>query len=270
MKVTVIIDNIGQKPFLSEWGFSIYIEYKENKVLLDAGASKLFIENAKRMNISLEDVDYAVLSHAHYDHANGISHFLNINNKAKFYLQSACDENCYTKKWIFHRYIGIPKNVLEKYKDRIEYISGHYSLSEGIYLIPHKMKNSEEIGKKENMYQKKNEKWFPDNFDHEQSLVFDTDKGLIIFSPCSHIGPVNIIHEISEIFPERDIFAMIGGFHLFNKTEAEIRNLAKKIKETKISQIYTGHCTGKRGFRILREELGEKIQQFKSGYVIEF
>jgi 7,8-dihydropterin-6-yl-methyl-4-(beta-D-ribofuranosyl)aminobenzene 5'-phosphate synthase len=56
----------------------------------------------------------------------------------------------------------------------------------------------------------------PDDFSHEQSLVLETDMGLIIFNSCSHGGAVNIINEIKSTFPGKHIYGLIGGFHLFN------------------------------------------------------
>ena len=69
MKATVLADNIGEGPLAGEWGLSIYIEYENKKILLDTGASALFTENAKAMDIPLENIDFGILSHAHYDHA---------------------------------------------------------------------------------------------------------------------------------------------------------------------------------------------------------
>ena len=40
-------------------------------------------ENAKKMGIALEDVECGVLSHAHYDHADGMPTFFEINENAK-------------------------------------------------------------------------------------------------------------------------------------------------------------------------------------------
>ena len=39
MKATVVVDNIGNDELKGEWGLCIYIEYKNEKILLDAGAS---------------------------------------------------------------------------------------------------------------------------------------------------------------------------------------------------------------------------------------
>jgi 7,8-dihydropterin-6-yl-methyl-4-(beta-D-ribofuranosyl)aminobenzene 5'-phosphate synthase len=36
-----------------------------------------------------------------------------------------------------------------------------------------------------------------------------------------------------------------------------------------VDHIYTGHCTGDAAYAILKEELGEKIDQFCSGYQID-
>ena len=87
MKVTIVVDNIEHAGIPGEWGFCAYIEQNGKKLLLDTGASNLFAENAEKLNIDLKDIDFAVLSHAHYDHANGMEKFFEINRKAPFYLQ---------------------------------------------------------------------------------------------------------------------------------------------------------------------------------------
>lgn len=268
MKATILVDNIKNEIAEGEWGLSILVEYGEKKVLLDVGASGLFLENAKKLGIELQDVDYAVLSHAHYDHADGMKHFFEYNDHTKFYLRDSCKENCYWKKLLIHKYIGLPKGIMEEYSDRIIYATGDVTLCEGVYLIPHKMPNMQLIGKKANMYQRQGRKWIPDDFSHEQSLVFDTLHGLVIFNSCSHGGVDNIIHEVEQTFQGKKVIAMIGGFHLFDKPEKEVREIAKKIRDTGISCIYTGHCTGKKSYDILKEELGDVVNQIKVGLEI--
>ena len=270
MKVTIVVDNIEHAGIPGEWGFCAYIEQNGKKLLLDTGASNLFADNAEKLNIDLKDVDFAVLSHAHYDHANGMEKFFEINEKAPFYLQEGCGENCYFKKGFVRKYIGIPKGITKRYQDRIKYVSGICPIAEGIYLVSHSTPHLEQIGKKEMMYQKTKLGWKPDNFCHEQSLVLDTDSGLVIFNSCSHGGVVNIINEVKAAFPEQKITALIGGFHIFRHPEAAIRELAKLIKETGIQCIYTGHCSKEIGYRILREELGDMAGQFYVGMELEF
>lgn len=270
MKATVIVDNISSGDISGEWGLCILIEYGEKKILLDTGASNLFAYNADKLNLSVKDIDIAVLSHAHYDHANGIEKFFEVNHKAKLYLQDSCEENCYSKKWIFHKYIGIPRGVLKKYQARIKYVSGDYRICEGISLISHKTPGLNEIGKREKMYKKINGKWYPDDFSHEQSLVFETSKGLVIFNSCSHGGVVNIINEVATAYPQKKVIAVIGGFHIYNKSENEIRELAKMIKDTGIEYVCTGHCTGKKAYEILNEELGDALHQLRVGLIMNF
>ena len=248
MKVTIVVDNIEHAGIPGEWGFCAYIEQNGKKLLLDTGASNLFADNAEKLNIDLKDVDFAVLSHAHYDHANGMGKFFEINEKAPFYLQEGCGENCYFKKGFVRKYIGIPKGITKRYQDRIKYVSGICPIAEGIYLAENGLLGAA----------------------YEQSLVLDTDSGLVIFNSCSHGGVVNIINEVKAAFPEQKITALIGGFHIFRHPEAAIRELAKLIKETGIQRIYTGHCSKERGYRILREELGDMAGQFYVGMELEF
>lgn len=269
-KLTVIVDNTPYGNMKGEWGLSILSEYAGKKILVDVGASELFAENMSKLGFDIEDIDYGVLSHAHYDHANGMPRFFKENHKAKFYLRETTGENCYVKKFFFRKYIGIPKNVMTGYADRIEIVSGDYKLFEGAYLIPHKTKGLEAIGKREMMYQKTLRGWKADDFSHEQSLVLDTDKGLVIINCCSHGGAVNIINEVKETFPDKGVYGLIGGFHLYNKSEDEVRQVAKKILKTGIDFVCTGHCTKDKAYNIMKEELGDKLQQLRVGLEMIF
>ena len=269
MRATVLVDNIGNEEVRGEWGLSFFIEYGEHGLLLDAGASGLFAENAEALGISLENVDIAVLSHAHYDHADGMERFFEINAGAKLYLRDSCGENCYKKEGSLWKYIGIRNGLLEKYRDRLAPVSGDLELDEGIWLIAHHTKDLDKIGKMERMYRKSPEGWLTDCFDHEQSLVFDTEEGLVIFNSCSHGGADHIIREVSAAFGGKKVKALVGGFHLHNKSEEYVRAFSERIRAAGVEQIYTGHCTGEEAYRILREELGDMARQLKAGLVME-
>lgn len=65
MRATVVVDNIGTDAMPGEWGLCVYIEYGDKVILLDAGASALFQENAQKLGLDLGRVDCGVLSHAH-------------------------------------------------------------------------------------------------------------------------------------------------------------------------------------------------------------
>lgn len=270
-KITIIIDNTASQNLQGEWGLCALVEHEGSNILVDAGASDLFATNMKGLDLDIKEVDYGILSHAHYDHANGIPKFFQENDTAKFYLRASTADNCYRKVfYVFNKYIGIPKNLLTDYADRIELVSGDYELAKGAYLIPHKVKGLGKIGKREKMYQRTAKGWKPDDFSHEQSLVLDTEKGLVIINSCSHGGAVNIIREIRKTFPGKKVYGIIGGFHLFNKSEAEVKAVAKALQKTGVEFVCTGHCTKDKAYGILKEILGDKLEQLRVGLVLEF
>lgn len=270
MKIKVVIDNISKNTLLKEWGLCIYIEHNQQKFLLDSGSSTKFAKNAQSLGIDLSQIDFGILSHAHYDHSNGMTKFFKMNKTAPFILRHGSGENCYHHVfWIINKYIGIKKGCLKKYAKRITFAEGNYQIADGVFLLPHSTDGLEQIGKRAKLYIKENKHIVPDSFKHEQSLIFDTDKGLVIFNSCSHGGADNIIKETSAAFPDKKIYGIIGGFHLFHLPDSAVRDFASRVEETGIKHIITGHCTGQRAFEILREELGDKVLQMYSGMEIE-
>ena len=75
LTITVLAENSDGKGLCGEHGLSLHIEYEGRRYLLDAGATGLFAENAAKLGLSLTEVEAVFLSHAHYDHAGGLSRF---------------------------------------------------------------------------------------------------------------------------------------------------------------------------------------------------
>ncbi len=268
MKATVLIDNLTRGTLAAEWGPSIYIEYNGHKILLDTGASERFARNAAALGVDLGAVECGVLSHAHYDHANGLAAFFAHNASAPVYLREGTEENCYGKRWIFHKYIGIQRGYLKKYADRFIYAESRREILPGVTLLTHSTEGLEKYGAKNYLYIRQNGRFRPDAFAHEQSLIFDTEKGLAVFSSCSHAGADNILQEALDAFPGKRVYALVGGFHLYHTSPEDVRAFAHRLRSTGVEKIYTGHCTGEAAFRILREELGEQAVQLRTGMEI--
>lgn len=268
MFAKILIDNLTRDDLLPEWGLSVYIEHEGHSFLLDTGASDKFLENARAMGVDLGKVEFGVLSHAHYDHADGMGAFFESNKMAPFYLSAGAKENCYSRKKILPRYIGIQKGLLERYKDRIAHVDGDLEVLPGVTLLPHKTPGLARVGKKVGMYVRQGWRWSYDSFAHEQSLVVETEKGLVIFNSCSHGGADTIIREVAETFPGKQIYAYVGGLHLYRSSDEDVRALADGIRKTGIRHVYTGHCTGDHAFALLKEELGDGVHQIYTGMEI--
>ena len=266
LDMTVLIDNVAAEPLVGEWGLSILITADDRSILLDTGASHLFAQNAERLGVDLNSVDTGVLSHAHYDHADGMDTFFSLNRKTPFLVREGSCENCYGIKEGLLRYIGIQSGVLKKHEERIRYVSGVHTISEGIWLVPHRRADYSSIALRNDLYTVSNDERVPDDFAHEQSLVIETGQGLVVFNSCSHTGMTNILTDIREMLGRSDVCAYVGGLHLYKMTDGELDALCVEIQRTPVAHIFTGHCTGDHAFSFLKERLGERIGQFSSGF----
>ena len=196
MKMVVLVENSSRCRLCAEHGLSVYIEYEGKTYLLDTGATALFAENAKELGIDLSKVDTAFLSHAHYDHSGGFEEFFKENDKAAVYMQETSAENCFYRTEGKDKYIGIPQHLLENYKERFRPLNAVCEVEKGVWVVPHFTGGLDEMGRRAHMYRKIGEEFIADDFAHEQSVVFETGKGLVIFNSCSHGGIVNIVREV--------------------------------------------------------------------------
>ncbi len=277
MKITVLVENTSNTDLIAEHGLSFFIEYEDKKILLDAGTTDAFYKNAMQMNVSFDDLDAAVLSHGHYDHSGGFEALFENYKGIKVYAQISAMDSYYSGSGGLHE-IGIPKEV-KRYHENFILIDGMKEILNGVFLIPHTTENLDKIGDKAQLYKIVSGEILPDDFAHEQSLVFDTPKGIIIFNSCSHGDVENIMREVKDAFKGKRIYAYIGGFHMKGKvngreictfSDDEIDSLCDAVKRENMEWIYTGHCTGIQGVCELQKRLGEKVQVLTTGLKFDF
>lgn len=83
-----------------------------------------------------------------------------------------------------------------------------------------------------------------DNVPEDMSLIINTAKGLILVSGCGHAGIINTIAHARKYFKGKPVIAAIGGFHLFAKTQDELKWTATNLKKAGVKQFIGAHCTG--------------------------
>ncbi len=73
MHLLVLNDNAPSKGFLNDWGWSLLVAGR-TRFLFDADTrGGILLNNAGVLGVSLRGLDFAVLSHWHYDHYGGLS-----------------------------------------------------------------------------------------------------------------------------------------------------------------------------------------------------
>ena len=86
LKLTILNDNEPGKGLKNDWGWSILLESEKWRILFDANTDPDVIEyNADKMDIDLEHLSFAFLSHYHADHYGGFEYVGNVTSNLKIY-----------------------------------------------------------------------------------------------------------------------------------------------------------------------------------------
>lgn len=275
MNAVVLIENTAPEgsALASEHGLALYLEYRGRQILLDAGSSGRFADNAAALGVDLSQVELAVLSHGHYDHADGLRRFFQINDHAPVYIRQGADGPMFSLDDRGVRYIGIHRDLLGQFPERFVPVTRKHLLMEGLWLTPCLRREPAFIGRASNLVYKRGEDDFlPDDFRHEQSLVAETDGGLVLFNSCSHAGIVNIVLDTLDQFPGQRVRAVVGGFHMvspggtgMNCSPEYVFSVADTLRDLGVEEIHTGHCTGGAALERMRRRFGRGCTALTTG-----
>jgi 7,8-dihydropterin-6-yl-methyl-4-(beta-D-ribofuranosyl)aminobenzene 5'-phosphate synthase len=259
-------------------GFSVLITaYKANlqhSMLLDSGPEDYAFErNTTRLGADLGKVESIVLSHGHWDHSGamllalGAIRSRNGNVNVPFYAHPGMfvSRGIKSANSSVRRMDDVPSiddltsrgaDVIctiepQSFLDNLFFVSGE---------IPRVTKF--ERGMPGQVRQASDGKsWVPDEqvTDERWVAVNVKDKGLVIFSACSHAGIINVLKHAREIYPTTPLYAVMGGLHLAGANEGIIPDTIEAMKEFRLAKIAASHCTGWRALSALATAFGDDI-----------
>ena len=271
MKFTILSDNrSADSRFIAEHGLSVLVESRGRRLLLDAGASDVFIQNAQTLGIDLRSVDYLFLSHGHADHTGGVRHFLEVNDRARIILSGQMvGRQFYTMRNYMHRItahlpldgVGERLMLVEMGKDENRQVE----VADGIGVVSH-ISHRHPLPLANSLLFVMNDQGqlVRDDFRHEMAIWVDG----LLFTGCAHSGLLNILEACPWPF-----HTVVGGFHLLDaraderyEEPADLEAVARKLAaDYPNATLYTSHCTGDLAFATMQRVMGSQLLPFGCG-----
>lgn len=252
MELKVLVDNntIIDRYYLGEPGVSYLITEGETKILFDVGYSDVFIQNAKKMNEPLMDVNYVVISHGHNDHTGGlvplVKHYSEAKAEGIDYLSPTiiAHPEAFSYKEYSSDEIGSVldrKKVGKYFETRLSH-KPIWITDKLVFLgeidRTNDFENIEPIGQCEN-----SDSMVDDYVKDDSALVYKSPQGLVIITGCSHAGICNIIEYAKKVCGDDRVFDVIGGFHLLEPSNIQSEGTLNYFKGQDINNIHPCHCT---------------------------
>lgn len=257
MKLVTLMDNCaGENLGLKhEHGLSFYAQFPDAKVLFDFGPGPDTVENARKLDVPLENIQFAVGSHGHYDHGGGYPAFVEAGVRAPFVTGKGYFTEKYAVEDIRATYLGVgfDENFLEEKGILHKECSGVLPLSPSVSVMTGFRRSHSFETIPERFRLRQGEEWKPDLFDDEICLVHQLKEGLFVLVGCSHPGILNILSSVEEQY-RQPIIGVAGGTHLMEASEARIGETLVQMKKFGMKLIGFNHCTGETFRERVRKE----------------
>lgn len=273
-RITVLCENsVGAlSGTLGEHGFSALIEPAgEEPLLFDTGQGATLLHNADRMRKDLSRIKQVVLSHGHYDHAGGLLPLLQTYGAKEIFAHPDIFTPRYRVKDTGECFpIGVPQSLelLEQAGARFNFSAEYREVAPGIALTGEVPRVTPfETGDQGLFCDCTGQEL--DATPDDQSLILETERGLVILLGCCHAGLVNTIEHIAYITGRRDIYAIIGGTHLGFCSQEQLEQTIAALKVLGISKLVAAHCTGFAAAARLSREFPRQFQVATVGYTLE-
>jgi 7,8-dihydropterin-6-yl-methyl-4-(beta-D-ribofuranosyl)aminobenzene 5'-phosphate synthase len=220
LQITVVYDNHPpNNPALkASWGFACVIEGFEKTVLFDTGTSgSILMNNLSVLGFEPRQIDAVIISHGDWDHLGGLWTFLDAHSEVEVYLPSSLSRH-------------LKEEVQHTGATLIPVDATPLAVCPGITL------SGEMIGPRK-----------------EQAILLQTEEERIIVTGCAHPGIVAITKRLAESSSLLPMLVM-GGFHLKDTPEEEIKEIVQKMKTLGTQWVAPTHCTGEKAEELFKKE----------------
>ncbi|MGB3341743.1 MAG: MBL fold metallo-hydrolase [bacterium] len=233
MTITIVYDNYVHNPALqAKWGFACLVADPDEILLFDTGSNgEILLDNIKNLKLDPKKISKLLISHDHWDHTGGLKSLLDENPQLDVYvLPSFSDE--------------IKKTVTQS--------GAHLIENEDFNMLLPGVYTTGTLG----------------TITKEQSLIIETKKRLVVITGCAHPGIISIIEHVKARF-DKDIYMVLGGFHLMDVSDIDLLRIIVQLKELGVEKIGPCHCSGDRCRVIFKEEYKDDYIDIGVGKVLE-
>jgi 7,8-dihydropterin-6-yl-methyl-4-(beta-D-ribofuranosyl)aminobenzene 5'-phosphate synthase len=275
-RITILCENlVGKLIGSGEHGFSVFVETDGGNYLFDTGSGHSIVANSLILNKDLRNIQKIFLSHGHYDHTGGLPEVLKLKGNVDVHAHphvfldriAVLKENDEETK----RFVGIPYK-----KTYLEFLGANFILNSDFMEVERGIFLTGEVPR-ETLFEKPDPRLFAeldgkttqDTFLDDQSLVLDTEKGLVLILGCAHSGMINIINHIIAKIRKEKFYAILGGTHLDFLTPEQLEESIIALKKLEIEKIGVSHCTGMRAAFRFHQEFGDRFFYGCVGSVLE-
>lgn len=260
----------------AQWGLSLIVtgrtEGQQRTLLFDSGPDGYGVDrNGDRLGVRFEEIDAAVFSHGHWDHVGGMTTALRLMASAKGGQKTPVhvNEGMFVERAMqrpdgsrlpFEK-VPSPAELEESGGEVVMGDEPRLLLDDTYFLsgeIP-RVTNYEK-GLLGQVRRTSKGDWEADELimDERFVAVHVRDKGIIVFTACSHAGVVNVLRHAREVFDPIPLYGVMGGFHLSGAyCESIIPETVADLREFDLQIFVPGHCTGWRATHKLVETFGE-------------
>jgi 7,8-dihydropterin-6-yl-methyl-4-(beta-D-ribofuranosyl)aminobenzene 5'-phosphate synthase len=228
--IKLIYDNCCEDRRLQAgWGFSCLIQMSKHTILFDTGDDTgAFFSNAEKMDVNLDEITEVVFSHKHDDHTTGSYEIL---EKLQETVQ------IYVPK-------GFPLQKIPPYL-QVETVVNFTQIDKEIFSMVLR----------------------GGLFLFEQVLVLNREKGLVVITGCAHPGIVTILKTVQKKF-QKPIHFVLGGFHLFKKSDRVIEKIVSEFQFLKVEKVAPCHCSGSRTSYLFQEAFQDSFCKIGTGSIL--
>ncbi|MFX0058085.1 MAG: MBL fold metallo-hydrolase [Candidatus Hodarchaeota archaeon] len=258
------------------------IEQPITKIIFDTGGSNLtFLHNLDLRELNINDANFIVISHWHYDHSRGLYEILRRIGKR---IPIICHKNAEFERFFLRSeevelkdligktrkdllpYLSTKRIINQKPIDirKVEELNGNVVFSKEIYeifnikglkiLVSGEIPRNNKFEEFNNFICLQGNTIIYDNINDDKCLIIEFEKKVVVLNGCCHSGIVNTLNYVKS-FNNKPITHIIGGFHMVNASEERFNRTIDYLKSFQDYEeplyLFPIHCSGEKFIKMI-------------------